>query len=107
MNEPGADFFGRSGKRARRFGIDPARQLRLGLGLVDGRIGGGIDDDIRPDLTHSRRDVGQTGEVAAQLTRRVEVERDKFPQRRQTPLQFPAELAALAKKKDFHDARPP
>ena len=94
---------GRFRHDTRRRGIERARQVRLALGLVDGRVRRGIDDDVGP---HGRHGVGQLlgpTEVGMQVGA-VEVQRDQFAQGRQAALQFPADLATLSEKEDLHAA---
>jgi hypothetical protein len=47
------------GEVARAVGVDPFSRLRLGLGLVDVRIRGAVDDHVRPlALDHGAHRVG-------------------------------------------------
>ena len=49
MNQQRINGFGTRSEHTGRRRIDGARELRLALGLVDGGMRGGIDDDLRLD----------------------------------------------------------
>ncbi len=47
VNQHGVVFRGPGGEHARRCGVDALGQFRVGLGFVDGGVGGGVDDKLR------------------------------------------------------------
>ena len=54
MDEVGAGGAARLGEDARAFGVDGAAARFVGLGLVDGGVGGAVDHDVGAEL-------GETG----------------------------------------------
>ncbi len=52
MDQRGTQALGFPGQHAGRFAIDAHRHRGFGLGLVDGGIGGGIDDEVGADRLH-------------------------------------------------------
>ena len=87
----------------RRGGVEQARKLGLALGLVYGRVGGGVDDHVGAQGAHGVGDTRRIGKVTA-VFGAVEVERGEIAQHGETALQLPADLAALAQKQDVHAA---
>ena len=78
MDEQGAELA--SGFRDFAYGgaVDHRRELFFLLRLVDGCIGGGVDDDIRRGLAKDSRRLGGPGKIASRA-----VQRDDFAERRQ------------------------
>ncbi len=101
MHHQGAELFGRLRHDAGRGGVELARQICLALGLVHGRMRGGVDDDIGTHAPHRVGHLIGLAEVGG-IVGAVEVERDQFAQRRQAALQLPADLAALAQQQQLH-----
>src|SRR5215470_656345 len=78
-------------------GVDRERKLRLALGLVDGRVGGRVDDDVRRYLAYARDDLVGFGEIEAGA-----VEGDDVPERCQGAFELPADLAVPAAEQNPH-----
>ncbi len=87
-----------------RLGVDAARLFRLALGLVDGGVGGGVDDDVWLQRAHAGGDALQLAQVTAQAVLAGAIQRDDLAQQRQAALQLPADLAVLAQQQDSHAA---
>ena len=106
MQDRAAAGMGSGRERAGPIAVDgERRRFALGLGLVDRRIGRGIDDHIRNDCAHGVGNIVQTGEVTALLLA-IHVQRDQLAQRRKTALQLPAYLATFTEQQKFHQTRP-
>jgi hypothetical protein len=107
MDQPGAEAVGFLGQHAGCQGVDGPRQFGFRLGLVDRRVGGGVDDHVRCDRPHAGSQAGEIGEIAAQAALTFAVEGDDLTERRQAALQLPADLSALAEEQDSHGWRSP
>ena len=106
VHQPGTKALGLARQHAGRDGVDRLRQFGFALGLIDRRVGSGIDDDIGSDGTHRRRDTVRIGKVAAETHRPLAVKGNDLAKRGQTALQFPANLAVLAEQQNLHTPRP-
>jgi hypothetical protein len=93
---------GLAGQHAGRGGIEGARQCRLGFGPVDGGVRRGIDDDLGLHRAHEGDQRFGLGEVRPGKWRAVDVAGHDVAQRRQRPLQLPADLTVPAQQKDLH-----
>ena len=84
------------------FGVDALGGWRVGFGLVDGGVGGGVDDQPRPERAHGGGQAVEVGQVATQAVLAGAVQRHQCAQRRQRALQLPAHLAVLAQQQNVH-----
>ena len=66
--------------------VDPLRQFRLELGLVDSRISRSVDDNVGFQTPNRAGQAGPIGQIAAQSTVTLAVQCDHLAQRRQTTL---------------------
>ena len=98
VHQQGAHALGLDGQQSRRSGVDLAGQFGFALGLVDGGMGRGIDDDLGGDGAHLGQQGFRLGEVGAVVV----VHRHHFAGHGERALQFPADLAAFAEEEDFH-----
>ena len=105
VHQPGTQGLRLARQLTHRGRIDQTGQLRLALGLVHGRVRGGVDNDLRGQTAHGLHQLLRPGEVPASVGA-VPVERHHLAQRRQAALQLPAHLAALAQEQDFHALAP-
>ena len=78
MDDEGAEPGGLFAKNARRDGVDRGSALLIALGLVDGGVGGGVDDDVGANVAHQLANGLRIGQIAFRL-----VDRDDFAERRQ------------------------
>ncbi len=92
---------GRLCQHARRRRVEQLRELGFGFGLVDRRMGGRIDDDVRTHGAHGLHQPGNIAKVATQLGG-CGTQRNQFAQGCQAALQFPADLAVLAEQQYLH-----
>ena len=100
-------------QQAHRSGIYLPRQLRLGLGLVYRRIGGGVHDQVGLHTAQAVQQGLRLAQVAGQglslvqrVAGRIAAQCHHLAQRCQAALQLPAQLAMLAQQQDFHGAPP-
>ena len=107
VDEPGLGCLRGARQRADRRGVDQRREFRLGLGTIDGGVGGGVDDQRRRDRAHGGGQRFRVAKVAAQGLAIGRTEGDDLAQHGQRPLQLPAELAVLAEEQDLHAAGDP
>jgi hypothetical protein len=107
VHQPGAEAAGFLGEHAGSQGVERSRQFGFRLGLVDRRVGGGIDDHVRCDRAHAGCQAGEVSEAAAQFAIAFVIQGDHGSERSQAALQLPADLSALAEEQDFHGSRPP
>ncbi len=101
VHQPCTQAGGLLGQHAWRGRVEGAGQVRLAFGLVHSGVGRGIDDDVGPQGAHGAGDVVGPGEIPA-VRGAVEIEGRDRAQDGQAALQFPADLPALAEKKDVH-----
>ena len=92
-----AELRGLFAENARCNGVDRGSAFLIALRLVDGSVGGGIDDDVGASVTNQLADGFGVGKVAFR-----QVNRNDFAERRQAALQFEADLAVLAGEEEFH-----
>ena len=107
MHQQGPELGGFLGQNGGRFGIEPPCQLVLRLGFVDRGVGGGVDDDVRPQGLHRAGQTGQVVQVATMalgFRARMTIQRRHFAQHAQCALQLPADLPVFAQQQDFHAA---
>ena len=97
VDEEGAEPRGLLAKNTRRNGVDRDGRLAVGFGLVDGGVGGGVDDDVGACITNQLADSFWARKVAFR-----QVDRNDFAERRQAALEFEADLAVLAGEEEFH-----
>ena len=107
MDQPGVQPGGFCGQHSGSQGVDGSCPFGFRLGLVDGRMGGGVDHHVRSDRTHAGGETGKVGEIAAQPALRLPIESDDAAQGCKAALQFPADLSAFAKEQDVHPWRSP
>lgn len=89
--------------------IEQPRLFRLAFGLVHGRVGGGIDDDIGTQSAHGPCEFIEAREIAAQALATgvaLALQRDQLAQRRQAALQLPAHLSIAAQQQQLHAPAP-
>jgi hypothetical protein len=77
VDEPGAELLGFVGEDAGGERVDRAHEFGFGLGLVDGGVRGGVDDDVGLHLADGFGESGEVGEVTA-VVGAVEFEGDEF-----------------------------
>ena len=102
MHQPRAKLLRLIGQHARRHSIDLARQSLLGFGF--------IDSGIIAALTMTSGRTGRTVWASpallvpppAQAVGTIKIKRDLLPQRREAPLQLPANRAAFAEQQNLH-----
>ena len=97
VDDEGAEPGSLLAKNARRNGVDRKGRLAVGFGLVDGGVGGGIDDDVGACITNQLADSFWARKVTFR-----QVNRNDFAERRQAALEFEADLAVLAGEEEFH-----
>ncbi len=101
VHQPGAGRRGAAREHAGRVGVDRLGEVGLRFRLVDGRVGGGVDDQVGTDGLHRGRERGGLREVGREVAA-LEVERQHLAQRLQRALQFPADLAVASEQEDLH-----
>ena len=108
MDEPGVARRGLARQHADGRRVDGARELGLGLGLVDRGVGRGIDDELRRGGADRAR-AARPGRAKSsrQGGGAVDVDRDHLAEQRQRALQLPADLSVLAEQQDLHAGRCP
>ena len=91
----------RGGEGGHGVGVDQPGAVGLRLGPVDGRVGGGVDDDVGRLAIHQRGQLGGPLEVDLRV-----VEGGHASQGRQRAAQLVPHLAVLAQQQDLeaHDA---
>src|SRR5262249_24341832 len=77
--------------------VDTARRLRVGFGLVDCRVGGRIDDDVRRFRPYNRRKLVRALEI-----RPIPVRDGQSSQKRKVALKLPTYLTTAAEKQYLH-----
>ena len=97
MDNEGAEPGGFFAKNARCDGVHRGSTFLIALGLVDGGVGGRVDDDVGANVTHQPANGLRIGQIAFRL-----VDRNDFAERRQAALEFEADLAVLAGEEEFH-----
>ena len=97
MNQAAVGLMGGYGEVFRAVGVDGHGNVRLGFGLVDGGVGGGVDDDIGSDFTNGVENPLAIGDVELFAGKR-----NDFVLTGGQLLQGEAELAAGAGDEDFH-----
>jgi len=97
------DAGGRGGYFASCFGVDPEREVRLILCLVDGGISGRIDDDLRANRLNRGSGAPWNGEVQLRPADCDEI--DALPYRG-TLDEASGELAFHSRQEDLHEAAP-
>ena len=95
MHQQGVQPPGFLRQDAGRRGVDGQRQLGLRFGAVHGRIGGGIDDDLRPRGPYHGRDPAGVGKIEP-----GPVEREHLAQRCQRAFQLVSDLAVASGQQD-------
>ena len=89
------------GKYAWSFRIDGMGCCCIAFGLVDGRVCGGIDNHIRSHLHYGVPQTIKVRQIAAEVCVTA-VKCNHLSEWCQATLQFPADLAVLAEKQNFH-----
>ena len=93
MHEGRAQRLRLGGHHGRGFGIDAVRQFRLAFGLVHRRVGGRIDDQLRPHVPDHVAHLVQVRQVHP-----AAVHRDHFAQPLQAAFEFMADLAGISRE---------
>lgn len=97
MHEPGAPGRGFLGQHAGGQRVDAVGRGHVALGLVDRRIGGGVDDQVGLDVGDRRAQRLGTRKIGIGTA-----ERAQFAERRERALQLPADLAVFSKQENLH-----
>src|SRR5277367_5465257 len=100
MEEGNAEPRGGLGDMTRPVAVDPKGESLLRLRLVDGGIGGGVDDDVRA----RRFEPGEDGGAVGQVERRP-AERDHLELRSRTLDERRRHLALGSGDRDLHSNR--
>ena len=105
VNQPGSQLLCFIGQHAGRLRIQQAGEIGFALCLVDGRVGGRIDDDVGANRAHGLGQRVQLREITTEATRiggTVQAHDNQLTQRSQAALQLPADLAIGAQQQNFH-----
>ena len=91
MDEGRAERFRFSRQESGSGGVERLCGVEVFLGLIDGRVGRGVDDHLRPDLPDPF-----DGAVGIQQVDLRVIDPDDGAERREAALEFPADLSCVA-----------
>ncbi|MNL35114.1 hypothetical protein D3C87_1571260 [compost metagenome] len=86
MDQPRTQRSGHFGHDLARSCVDALGQLDFGLGIINGGIGGRVDDNIGLYLNDCRTQLIQIGQISAQAFTHLAIEGNQFAHRRERAL---------------------